>query len=123
MLSVLLFSVPDFLNESAVDASRSLLHEYVEVRSVPQTDLALIDSSLARSEEIHAQLWTIVEDSVQSGDESAITALCTEAINEVIDVHTLRTTAGERRLPNGLIMVFVIAAGKHPDTYSLSFGM
>lgn len=103
-----------FLNESAVDTSRNLLREYVEVRLAPRTDPTLIDSALARSGEIHARLWDVVEDTVQSGKESATMALYANAINSVIDVHTLRTTAGGRRLPAGLVLVLYF-------TYALSF--
>lgn len=105
-----------FLDESDMSVSRDLLREYIEVRLTPQADPSLFDSALARSEEIHAQLWSIVEENVQQGKESAIMALYAGAINEVIDVHTLRLTAGERRLPIGLVGLLYLAL-------ILSFGL
>jgi hypothetical protein len=98
-----------FLDEPDREESRGLLSEYVEVRLSPQSDPALFAPALARSEEIHAQLWSIVEENVRQGKESDIMALYADAINTVIDVHTLRLTAAERRLPSGLLAVLYLA--------------
>jgi hypothetical protein len=72
-------------------------------------DLGLFDSGLKRSEEIHSELWSIVEGNVSQGQESAIMALFVDSINEVIDVHSLRLTAFELRLPRLLGIVLYIA--------------
>ena len=98
-----------FLDEPDMSVSRDLLREYVEVRLAPQRDQALFESALARSEEIQAQLWSIVEENVRQGKESDIMALYADAINTVIDVHTLRLTSAERRLPSGLLAVLYLA--------------
>jgi hypothetical protein len=68
--------------------------------------LGLFDSGLKRSEEIHSELWSIVEGKVSQGQESAIMALFVDSINEVIDVHSLRLAAFELRLPRlfGLVL-------------------
>ncbi len=96
-----------FLSEPDRTTSRDLLREYVAVRLAPATDRTLFESSLARSEEIQVQLWRIVAEQVNQGEESATMALYVESINEVIDVHTLRLTAIERRLPRRLgIMMY-----------------
>ena len=91
-----------FLGETDRTSSRDLLREYVEVRLAATADLTLFESTLKRSEEIHGQLWSIVEDNVRQGQESDIMALFIESINEVIDVHTLRLAAVELRLPRQL---------------------
>ena len=91
-----------FLGETDRTSSRDLLREYVEVRLAATVDLTLFESTLKRSEEIHGQLWSIVEDNVRQGQESDIMALFIESINEVIDVHTLRLAAVELRLPRQL---------------------
>jgi hypothetical protein len=88
-----------FLGESDRTASQALLREYVEVRLAAAADLALFDAARKRSEEIHSELWAMVEDNVAQGQESAIMALFVDSINEVIDVHTLRLTVIELRLP------------------------
>jgi hypothetical protein len=88
-----------FLGEPDRASSRDLLREYVEVRLAAAADLTLFDSALTRSEEIHGELWSIVEDNVSRGQESAIMALFVDSINEVIDVHSLRLAAVDLRLP------------------------
>jgi hypothetical protein len=88
-----------FLGEPDRTSTRDLLREYVEGRLAVAADLGLFDSGLKRSEEIHSELWSIVEDQIRQGNESDIMALFVESINEVIDVHTLRLTAFELRLP------------------------
>jgi hypothetical protein len=88
-----------FLGESERDSSRDLLREYVEIRLAAASDPSLFESAVMRSEEIHGQLWAIVEENVRQGAESAIMALYVDSINEVIDVHSLRLAAIDLRLP------------------------
>jgi hypothetical protein len=98
-----------FLDEPDRTAARDLLREYVEVRLAAAADASLYESVLTRSEEIHGQLWSIVEDNVRQGKESDIMGLFVESINEVIDVHSLRVAAVELRLPR-LLGVVMFAA-------------
>ncbi len=95
-----------FLDEPDRTSTRDLLREYVEVRLAAAADLALFDSARTRSEEIHGQLWSIVEDNVSQGQESDVMAIFVESINEVIDVHSLRLAAVDLRLPRllGIVM-------------------
>ena len=99
----------DFLNENDRNATHALMQEYVEVRLAAAADLTLFDSSRTRSEEIHSQLWSIVSQNVAQGEDSAIMALFVDSINEVIDVHTLRLTAIDLRLPRQLGIVLYAA--------------
>jgi len=98
-----------FLGEPDQASTRDLLQEYVEVRLATAADLSLYDSALTRSEEIHGELWSIVEDNVRQGQESAIMALFIDAINEVIDVHSQRLAAEYLRLPEPLWLVLYAA--------------
>jgi len=91
-----------FLNETDRTSTAELLREYVEVRLAAASDPTQLESTITRSEEIHGELWSIVEDNVRQGQESDIMALFIESINEVIDVHTLRLAAVELRLPRQL---------------------
>lgn len=99
-----------FLGEPDQTSSRDLLREYVEVRLAAASDPALFESAKTRSEEIHGQLWSIVEDNVRQGQESAIMALFVDSINEVIDVHLLRLAAINLRLPSQLGRVLYAAS-------------
>jgi hypothetical protein len=98
-----------FLDEPDLTSTRDLLREYVEVRLAAAADPTLIESSVTRSEEIHGELWSIVEDNVRQGKESDIMALFVESINEVIDVHSLRLAAFYLRLPRLLGLVLYAA--------------
>jgi hypothetical protein len=98
-----------FLNENDRDLVRDLLQEYVEIRLATASDPTLYESTLSRSEEIHSQLWSIVEGNVAAGRDSEFMALFVESINEVIDVHTLRLTAIDLRLPRQLGIVLYAA--------------
>ena len=98
-----------FLGEPDLTTSRNLLREYVEVRLAAASDRTQQESAITRSEEIHGELWSIVEDNVRQGKESDIMALYVESINEVINVHSLRLAAVNLRLPR-LLRVVVFAA-------------
>ena len=98
-----------FLDEPDLTSTRDLLREYVEVRLAAAEDMTLFESAMTRSEEIHGQLWSIVEDNVRQGQESDIMAIFVESINEVIDVHTLRLAAFDLRLPRLLGVVLYAA--------------
>jgi hypothetical protein len=98
-----------FLGEPDRTSTRDLLREYVEVRLAVAADMSLFDSGMARSEEIHAELWSIVEDNFSQRDGSNSMALFAESVNEVIDVHLLRLTAFELRLPELFWLVLYAA--------------
>ena len=98
-----------FLGEPDRDSSRDLLREYIEVRLAAVADPTLLEATVKRSEEIHSQLWSIVEDNVSQGLESDTMALFVDSINEVIDVHTLRLAAVDLRLPRLLGLVLYAA--------------
>ena len=98
-----------FLDDAGRDQARDLLREYVEIRLAAAADESLFESNLARSEAIHNELWSIVEETVRQGNESDIMALLVESINEVIDVHSLRLAAVDLRLPELLWMVLYAA--------------
>jgi hypothetical protein len=98
-----------FLGEPDGTTSRDLLQEYVEVRLAAAADETLLESTISRSEEIHGQLWSIVEDRVSQGQNSETMALYVDAINEVIDVHSERLAAVSLRLPRLLGIVLYAA--------------
>jgi hypothetical protein len=98
-----------FLDEAGRDQTRDLLREYVEIRLAAAADESVLESTLARSEKIHNQLWSIVEETVRQGNESDIMALLVSSINEVIDVHSLRLAAVDLRLPELLWFVLYAA--------------
>jgi len=98
-----------FLDEPASTSLRELLREYVEVRLEAVADLKKYATAVARSEQIHSEMWTIIVDNVRQGNDSDIMATLVESVNEVIDVHTLRLTAANKRLPRVLGVLLISA--------------
>jgi hypothetical protein len=98
-----------FLNETDQSLMRDFLKEYVEIRLAAASDPSLIESTIMRSEEIHTQLWSNVEQIAGIEGDSELFALFVESINEVIDVHSLRLAAIDQRLPRQLGVVLYAA--------------
>lgn len=100
-----------FLEEPDRSEVRGLLSEYVDVRLAAARDETTLDDAVARSEEIHNQLWAIVEPAARENLNSDIMGLFVESVNDVIDVHALRVFATVLRLPPLLWWVFYGTAG------------
>ena len=94
-----------FLDEPDSTSLRELLREYVEVRLEAAADIRKLPAVVARSEEIHGELWAIIEGNVRQGKNTATMATIVESINHVIDVHSLRLAAATMRLPRVLGIV------------------
>lgn len=100
-----------FLEEPDRTAVRDLLREYVDVRLAGARDPAIREEAISRSEEIHNQLWSIVEVNARENMDSDIMGLLVDSINEVIDIHSLRLFATVLRIPQLLWLVFYATAG------------
>lgn len=88
-----LLPVPE-RNETA-----SLLREYVDVRisSVEQRKIA---EGVARSEELHEELWSRAMTAAEKNPNSIMTGLFIQSLNDVIDLHSKRLLIGVRsRVP------------------------
>ncbi len=92
------------------DEVRGLLRDYVDARleAVQSGDLA---AALRRAEEVQAQLWTRAVAVGQQHPNSIVVGLFVESLNEVIDLHAKRLTAGLRNRIPGTIwaVLFTIA--------------
>lgn len=71
--------------------SRQLLREYVGVR-LAALNKGQLDQSIARSEQIHTELWSRAEDVAREYSTPTV-ALYISSLNEVIDLHTERLNA------------------------------
>lgn len=98
-----------FLEEPFASQSRDLLREYLDTRLLA-LDLTQLEAAIARSEQIHAELWGLAE-SVADQDPTPISALYISALNEMIDIHTERLNMSLTvRVPITLILgVYLIA--------------
>lgn len=89
--------------------SRQLLAEYVDQR-LAALDETLLAQAIARSEEIHTELWTRAE-ALARESPSPMTALYVSSLNEVIDLHTERINVSlVARLPWGLVLGLYLMA-------------
>jgi hypothetical protein len=98
-----------FLEEPDLSAVRPLLREYTEIRIAAANDPSLYDATVTRSEEIHNELWAIMEENVRRGNESDIMGLAIESVNDVIDVHSVRLFVFNLRLPRILGILLLLA--------------
>ena len=99
----------DFLDDDSRKTTQNLLREYVEIRLAAASDASQYEAAVARSEGIHGEVWSLVVQNVAQGNESAVMALFVDSINEVIDMHSLRLSAIQLRLPQQLGTVLYAA--------------
>jgi hypothetical protein len=78
---------------------RKLLREYVDVR-IEAVETGNVAKGMRRSEELHNLLWTQAAEAGAKNAESVMVGLFIQALNDVIDLHSIRVQAGLRsRLP------------------------
>ena len=91
-----------YLDEPHRQEIRDLLREYVDIR-LSAADGADLSQVVARSEEIHAELWAHAESLARAQPTSPMVALFIASLNETIDVHTVRYVAAtSSQLPTPL---------------------
>ena len=91
------------------DESRALLRQYVPLR-INVADRQQLAANFARSEEIHSELWAIVEQ-VAREQSSDIFALYIESLNETIDLHSTRVTSlVYGRVPETVVILLILGA-------------
>ena len=81
--------------------TRNLLRDYVDTR-LKGTSLETIDETIAKSRELHNRLWS---EALAAGEKGKppLAGLFIQSINEVIDLHAKRVTAGLRARVPGII--------------------
>lgn len=98
-----------YLEEPYSIESRQLLREYVDMR-LAAVDRNRREAAIARSEEIHQELWSLAEI-VAKNSPTPTTSIYISALNEVIDLHTERINMelGIRVPPTILLGVYLVA--------------
>jgi hypothetical protein len=98
-----------YLPGTTGDRTRALLEEYTPLR-ISTSALDKLAANFERSEEIHLELWSIVEELVGTTENTDILALFIEAVDDIIDVHEARAIAGlHARVPE--TVVFLLLGG------------
>ena len=98
-----------YLTEPYAQHFQNLLREYVPLRIVNQ-HYTQLQANNARSKKIHAELWTQTKELIRQTPDTETKALFIESINELIELHTTRASAGFSRVPETVILVLMIGA-------------
>jgi hypothetical protein len=91
-----------YLEEPYQSEIRQLLLEYVEVRVAAASDVTKLPAAIARSKEIHDELWVLTEDLARANPSVETVALFIDSVNEVIGLHTERLMAISLRIPSSI---------------------
>jgi len=95
-----------YLPEPASTQARELLREYVPLR-IAGTDSNDLQAAIDQSNAILAKLWTVTEG-VARTNGSDVVAIYVESVNETIDLHESRVTAGlYARVPETVLLLLV----------------
>jgi hypothetical protein len=99
-----------YLDEPYRTESRELLIDYTDQR-LAAYEPGNLAAARARSEDIHVELWTLLEEMVIGGSTAATTGQYISSLNEVIDLHTERVNVGLyiRIPPLILLLIYLIA--------------
>jgi hypothetical protein len=96
-----------YLPEPASSQIRELLRGYVPLR-ITVTDNSDIASDIARSVAIQHRMWAIAEDVARTTDKGDLVGLFIESLNDTIDIHEIRITAGlYTRVPETVLLLLV----------------
>jgi hypothetical protein len=99
-----------YLPEPASREIRDLLREYVPLR-IATNELEDFQAKIARSVELHAQLWSMAEELARTTPESDVLALFIDSLNETIDLHETRVTAGlYARVPVTVVLLLLLGS-------------
>jgi len=89
---------------------RKLLREYVDVR-IEAVDTGNIAKGMRRSEQLHNLLWAEAARAGSKDPKSVMVGLFIQALNDVIDLHSIRVQAGLRsRLPGTIWLALYAVA-------------
>jgi hypothetical protein len=90
------------------DAIRTLLRDYVDVR-LEAVRSVNVTAGIRRSEHLQEQLWAQAVAIGETHPTSIVVGLFIQSLNEVIDLHAKRVTAGLRNRIPGAIWVALFA--------------
>ncbi len=106
----------DYLPESSANELKELLREYLPLRIVP-SDLDQLPVSLARSRELHAQMWAVFSTVAASGYNPDLMSALGDSLSEVVNVDETRVTSGlYARVPETVLWLLLLGS-------ALSLGM
>lgn len=93
-----------YLPEPASSDIRELLREYVPLRIRTSTS-APVQTDIQKSQVLLDQMWTIAEGVAKTTTQGDLTSTFIEALNDTIELHETRVTAGSARVPETLVVL------------------
>jgi hypothetical protein len=100
-----------YLPQPASSQIRDLLRDYVPLRITKTENLAAVEARITQSAAILSRLWTIAEDLARATPDSQVLALFIDSLNETIDLHETRVTAGiYARVPETVILLLILGS-------------
>jgi len=101
-----------YLPEPASSQIRTLLREYVPLRIVvTDAKAADLQADIVRSAEIQSQIWAISEEVARTTDQGDLVSLYLDSLNETIDLHETRITAGlYARVPETVLLLLIVGS-------------
>ena len=95
-----------YLPEPESSALKELFREYVPHRINATDDPAVVQANIVESLRLQDEIWAITED-IARENSSDVVATYIESVNEVIDLHESRVTAGIYGRVPGTIMIIL----------------
>lgn len=93
----------DFLQGDAADRAKILLAEYAAIRDIDPHLKDVRTHAIARSAEIHLELWQLVGEHIGAGYDAGYLRHFVEPLNTVVNDHNARITVGlEYRIPGAI---------------------
>jgi hypothetical protein len=94
-------------------ALRHLFRDYLDARirvfKTPRDDEAT-NRSVAEAESLQRQIWTKIIESAQRDQSQNVARVVVPAINEMIDITTVRTVALYTRIPAAILLLLLVVA-------------
>jgi hypothetical protein len=103
----------DFAPPQQRDRLHRLLAEYARTRLVTYESVGTLEglkAVVARSLAVQKQLWPVVDEAMKNSPDGPKEALLAQAVNDVIDLHTVRLTAGFDVLP-AIVFIMLLVVG------------
>jgi hypothetical protein len=99
-----------YLPEPSSSEIRNTLREYVPLLIV-SSEMSDVRKKIARAGQLHAKLWSITEELARTTPQSDVLALFIVSLNETIDLHATRVTAGvNARVPVTVIVLLFVGS-------------
>jgi hypothetical protein len=106
----------DYLPVAEAEEVKALLREYLPLR-IASSDLAQVGAAIARSREIHGELWSVQARVTAAGNDSDLISSFGESLTDIVAVNESRIVAGlYARVPDTVLLLLLVGS-------ALSLGM